>query len=263
MRRALLLGLLGLLLAGCGGDDGEPIAESATEPTTTELTVYFLLNGKLRPVRRVVGHTELVERAALNALVAGPTQREVEELGLTNEPFQTMHQFSEHLFRSRVELEGLVVEGKIARVEVPDGFREDGVAQIVYTLTQFPHVVAVDVVEGGAARRLRRPDFERFTPAILVESPLAYEQVTSPLRVSGTANTFEATFSYELKGSSGQVLAGDFVTATSGTGTRGTFELEVPFEIAGDMDATLVVFERSAKDGSRINEVEIPLRLTT
>jgi hypothetical protein len=48
----------------------------------------------------------------------------------------------------------------------------------------------------------------------------------------------------------------NFVTATSGTGTRGTFD----FTTGSFDDVTaLRVFELSAKDGSRINEVEIPL----
>ena len=50
------------------------------------------------------------------------------------------------------------------------------------------------------------------------------------------------------------------MTATSGTGTRGTFEFTVPFEFDGVGE--LIVFESSAKDGSRINLVEIPLRMT-
>ena len=52
------------------------------------------------------------------------------------------------------------------------------------------------------------------------------------------------------------------MTATSGTGTRGTFEFEAPFEVAEVGQGTLVVFEPSAKDGSRTNVQEIPLRLT-
>jgi hypothetical protein len=54
----------------------------------------------------------------------------------------------------------------------------------------------------------------------------------------------------------GNVIDENFVTATSGTGTRGTFEFTT-----GDVEdaATLVVFETSAEDGSRIREVEIPL----
>ncbi len=84
--------------------------------------------------------------------------------------------------------------------------------------------------------------------------------MASPLRATGTANTFEANFQYELEDDAGRVVAENFVTATSGTGTRGTFEFDVAFDVEGD--GTLVVFESSAKDGSRINIAEIPLRLT-
>ena len=105
-------------------------------------------------------------------------------------------------------------------------------------------------------RATSRADFEDQTPAILVESPLPFAEVTSPLRVTGTANTFEATFQYELVDGEGEVVDENFVTATSGTGTRGTFDFTTG---AFDDVAALRVFELSAKDGSRVNEVEIPL----
>lgn len=54
------------------------------------------------------------------------------------------------------------------------------------------------------------------------------------------------------------MIASGFDTATSGTGTRGTFEAEI--DLDGHIgDTTVVLFESSAKDGSRINEVEIPI----
>ena len=58
------------------------------------------------------------------------------------------------------------------------------------------------------------------------------------------------------------MLSHHFVTATSGTGTRGTFDFTIPFEAPNGL-GKLVVFERSAADGSRIHEVEIPLTLRT
>ena len=51
----------------------------------------------------------------------------------------------------------------------------------------------------------------------------------------------------------------NFVTATSGTGTRGTFEFTTEAAGAFDDVGTLVVFEPSAEDGSRTKLVEIPL----
>ena len=129
-------------------------------------------------------------------------------------------------------------------------------AEEVYTLSQFDPAKPVTI--GG--KSYTRADFEDLTPAILVESPLPFASVTSPLRVWGTANTFEATFDYELLDPAGKVLSHHFVTATSGSGTRGTFDFTVPFEAPNGL-GKLVVFEESAADGSRIHQVEIPLML--
>jgi hypothetical protein len=85
--------------------------------------------------------------------------------------------------------------------------------------------------------------------------------VSSPLRVFGTANTFEATFEYELLDADGKVLSKHFVTATSGSGTRGTYDFTIRYDTPGG-PGKLVVYELSAADGSRIHQVEIPLTLT-
>jgi len=153
--------------------------------------------------------------------------------------------------------------------QVPDGLRltidggrahvsgatlnDAALAQVVYTVTSFPTVQSVD----GTTR----VDVEAFVPAILVEQPAPGEAVSSPLRVTGSANTFEATFNYRLEDADGKLLAKDFVTATSGSGTRGTFDFSVAFDVDAAQNGTLAVFELSAEDGSVIHERVIPLRL--
>ena len=132
-------------------------------------------------------------------------------------------------------------------------------AQLVYTLTQFPTVKRVAL--NGLAPAKGRKAFEAQTPPILVESPTPGETVEPGFEATGTANTFEATFNYELKDAAGKVLKKNFVTATSGSGTRGTFKFTVPYEVSKPQKGTLVVFENSAADGSRTHEVEIPLQL--
>jgi Immunoglobulin-like domain of bacterial spore germination len=129
-------------------------------------------------------------------------------------------------------------------------------AEEVYTLSQFDRKKPVEV----AGKSYTRADFEDLTPAILVESPLPFAAVSSPLRVWGTANTFEATFEYELLDAAGKALARHFVTATSGSGTRGTYDVTIRFTSPGG-PGKLVVYELSAADGSRIHQVEIPLTL--
>jgi Immunoglobulin-like domain of bacterial spore germination len=217
---SLLAVAVALLVAGCGDDAS---SETTTGTDTTSVSVYFLRDGKVWPVRREVEETDLLN-AAYRSLRQGPTQAE-RDIGLTT--------------------------------DVPEDESEDlsdaALAQIVYTATQFASVDSAEI--DGV--HYTRADFEKQTPSVLVESPLPLDEVESPFRVSGTANTFEATFQYELVDSDGNALGENFVTATSGTGTRGTFFFTTE---AFDDVAALRVFERSAEDGSRVNEVEIPLR---
>ena len=95
-------------------------------------------------------------------------------------------------------------------------------------------------------------------PPIVIESPLPGESVTSPIRVTGTANVFEATVSFEVRDARDKVVLRGFTTATSGNGTRGTFgtELAVPNL---DGPATIVAFEASAEDGRPLHVVEVPI----
>jgi hypothetical protein len=253
---------LGLVLAGCGNGDDEGTATTdtvtTTEPAeTTALSVYLLLDGKVWPVVREVEETEAVAEAALEALLAGPTEEEAEELSFST------------ALPDEAELESVVVEDGVARVELSDdlsggengftAFPLEAVAQVVYTASQFPTVDSVEI--GGDT--YTRADFEAQTPAILVESPRFFEEVGNPVRATGTANTFEANFQYELTDTDGRIVDEGFVTATSGSGERGTFdfstdEYEIPFDGVG----ALVVFELSAEDGSRTNLVEIPVRMS-
>jgi hypothetical protein len=159
---------------------------------------------------------------------------------------------------SRAELLDAVAAGPTASERALGLEGGGGLAARVYTLSQFDPGAPV-TVDG---KQYRRSDFEHETPPILVESPLPFATVAGPsLHASGTANTFEATFEYELLDASGKALAHHFVTATSGSGTRGTFDFDAPFSVERAQDGTLVVFERSAENGRRIHVVEIPLHL--
>jgi hypothetical protein len=242
MTRALPFLVVALLLAGCGGSSGVAVTTNDTVATTggslttttgtksRSLEVFLLdpSDHKLVAALRDVGATEAVGAAALRALSEDADSEVPPNLTLK------------------------IVDGD-AQV-MGSALSPAALAQVVYTLTQFP---TVKTVNGKT-----RADVEGFAPQILVEHPTADEAVTSPLRVTGNANTFEATFEYELKDASGTVLAHHFVTATSGSGQRGTFEFTIPFSVTAAQDGTLVVFESSAENGSRIHVREIPLRLS-
>jgi germination protein M len=245
-----VLVVVALLLVGCGGNgDSQTTGTETTAPVATPVKVYWLRDGKVWPALREVEETQAVATAALAELFAGPTEQETADLDFT-----TAIPASER----SAAVERLAIGGGVATYSPPMELRDAGLAQVVYTLTQFPTVESVEI----AGQKYTRTDFEDLTPAILVESPLPFEEVTSPLRVTGTANTFEANFQYTLTDTDGLIVDENFVTATSGTGTRGTFDFTTsPFTVPFDGVGALIVFESSAKDGSRINLVEIPLRM--
>jgi len=208
-----------------------------------------------------------VATAAVNALLAGP-QGLAAQIGMTTQ------------IPAGTRLLGVSIAGGTATVDLSGSFQFGGgslsmqlrVAQVVYTLTQFPTVQRVEFEldgspvqaiggEGLMVTDVTRSTFESVTPIILVELPPPGAKVTSPIQVAGTADTFEATVNYTLADSAGKVLKEDFTTATSGSGTRGTFSVAIPYPSGSAGAGTLSVYEVSAKDGSHINVITVPLQL--
>jgi germination protein M len=225
MRRLLLLVALAVLAAGCGS--GKTVTVTTTETVVSTVTT------------------------------AAPTKRSVRIYFLRDGKVAPVARRLDSTTRAALLSalnDGPTDAERLAGLTTAEG---DGqAAQIVYTLSQFEPTKPVEL--GG--KSYTRADFEDETPAILIESPLPFQAVSAPLRVTGTANTFEATFEYELTDPDGKVLSHNFVTATSGSGTRGTFDFTIPFEAPNGL-GKLVVFERSAADGSKTHVVEIPLTL--
>jgi Immunoglobulin-like domain of bacterial spore germination/Sporulation and spore germination len=218
-------------------------------------------------VRRSVEATPAVARASLEALLEGPTSEE-RAAGLVS------------AIPEGTRLRDLAVADRVAIVDLSGEFDDGGgsasmqarVAQVVATLTRFPTIERVgfrldgedvDAIGGEGVivdPPVGRLDIEAQTPQILVESPLPGDTVSTPIRVSGTANVFEATVSFEVRDVADAVIDESFTTATSGTGTRGTFEhvLEVP---DADGAVTIVAFEASAEDGSPLHVVRVPVTI--
>jgi hypothetical protein len=254
MRAVLALAALvaGLALAGCGDDDE---GATTTDTTTTsvesaQVRVYFLRDGKVWPVARKVAEGGDVGGQILAELYEGPTEDE-RELGFEGALSPN---------DESAEISQLRISSGRATYRAPRALTQAGLAQVVYSLTHLDPVVTTVEIDGTS---YTRADFEEQTPAVLVESPLPFEEVTSPITATGTANTFEATFHYELTDTDGLIVDENFVTATSGSGTRGTFEFTTDeFTVPFDGIGSLIVFERSAEDGSKVNIVEIPLRMS-
>ena len=246
---SVAIGIAALFAAGCGGGNSTTTTQTTTTTTTgagtTSLRVYFLRGGQVWPLAREVPKTQAVAGAALDQLLLGPTKTEGYHVQVTTG------------IPSGTTVKSLAISGGVATVALSSILSGAPLAQVVYTLAQFPTVRSVSY-EG---KRYARADFEAQTPPILVESPLAFQAVTSPMRVTGTADTFEATFQYELADADGKILSKHFETATSGSGTRGTFDFTVPFRVDHEQAGTLTVFELSAENGSRVHVRYVPLQL--
>jgi germination protein M len=244
-----------------------PTATPAT-PDLLTLSVYFIRDEKIGTAHRQIPRTQQVAAAAMNELLDGPTAQE-QEAGL------------ETTIPEGTTLNGVTIANGVATVDLSGDYEEGGgsfsmsarLAQVVYTLTQFPTVdrvlfeldgEPVEVFSGEGLvldGPLGRADFEELTPLIFVESPAPFDVIDSsqPLRIHGTANTFEAVFQINIVDAAGLIVYDNFAMATSGTGTRGTFDEEITFEITRPGQGALIVFEHSARDGSPVNIVEIPL----
>jgi hypothetical protein len=246
-------------------------APSPTAPGSTNLVIYLLLGQRLVPVQRQVPATLGVARAAMTALLAGPTRLE----GSGPSALST-------LIPAGTQLLDIAVSNGIAVVDLTGQFESGGgstsmfgrLAQVVYTLTQFPTVTGVTfrldgqpvttfsgegiVLSGPSVRA----DYRDFLPAIFVDSPAWGGTLPNPSRVTGTANVFEAQFAAEVVASDGTVLAQRTVSASCGTGCWGTFDVAIPYRVNRAQPGWITVYDLSARDGTRENVGSYPVTLT-
>lgn len=96
-----------------------------------------------------------------------------------------------------------------------------------------------------------------------IDQPRENDLVGDPILISGVGTAFEATLQYRVHEGHDEVTG--FFSAGGGTGEHGPFQLQVPVGGAAfTLDRLFVeVFEISAKDGTEINKVSVPVILGT
>ncbi len=253
--------------ASSGTGTEQPTATPSASPSTaatTTLRLYFLRQGKLGVAERQVPHTAMPATASLKALLAGPKGGEPAAGLQTAIPAGT-------------KLLDFSIASGVARVDLSDDFAaEDSeeaaaqrTAEVVYTLTRFPTVRRVALTVGGApysaagsgrypSAALSRSDFRDLEPNIFVETPGVGADLSSPFTFSGTASVNEGTVLGRLVDSSGRRIVEVLVTASRSAPGRGRFSKVVPFSTSAK-SGTLIVFDQSMEDGSRLDEVKIPV----
>jgi len=252
-------------------------ATSTTTPATTgpgttapaatvNVAAYFVHAEKLTVLGRQVAAA--TPYSALRALLAGPTASDRAAGVLTLVPAGS-------------RLLGAEVKGSEITVDLSSEFENMGgsfgvrmaIAQVVYTVTQFPGVTSVRFRIDGQPRDMltgegimvdpATPDQYRddVLPGILLQSPVPGDAYREPITIRGTSNVFEATVNYQLVAPNGTVLVEGVTMATCGTGCWGTFQQQLPALPAGTTGPiTLRVFDWSEADGvTKLDLVEFVL----
>ena len=236
-----------------GADDDHP---SVPAGDAVAVNVYFVRNEFVATAGRAAT-APAVARGALTELLAGPDDFET-GIGMTT------------AIPAGTELLGIDITDGEATVDLSGEFQSGGgslsmqlrVAEVVFTLTQFPTVEtvsfeldgeAVEFIggEGIDATDVTRAEMSNVTPFILVESPVPGETVEDTFAVTGISNTFEANVQYRLVGPDDAVLDEGFTTATAGTGTWGDFAFDVTSAVPRDRDPRGLRGERRGRLGDQ------------
>ncbi|WP_405909921.1 GerMN domain-containing protein [Streptomyces sp. NBC_00828] len=227
--------------------------------------VYFLHGEQVSPAPRTVT-APATANGAVRALLAGPSRYESAHSRTTAIP-------------SGTTLHSVVVRDHMATVDLSGRYDDGGgslsmrarLAQVVFTVTRFPSVHSVRFEMDGKPVKyfggegivlngpVGRADFEDVAPAVLMESPLLGDTTRTPLRVWGSADTFEAVFRLKVTDTTGHTAADVRVKATSGTGTRGTFDVTFPYKAARGGPGLLTAYYLSPKDGKPVTVDTVPL----
>lgn len=252
--------------------------DATDDQKMTQVRLYFVAPGGgtlgradpfLVSVQREIPSTPGIAQATLRELIDGPssTNRALIDGISTSVPAETL-------------VLGINIADGLATVDLSSEFESGGgsfsmfsrLAQVTYTLTQFPTVDEVEFQLDGQPVKVfsgegitidepaSRNDFVDLLPTVFVDTPAAGAEADTPLRVTGMGAVFEATFQYRLETVDGAVLDEGFAMTDNGVGW-GAFDITLDVNVAAPTEATLTVWEYSAKDGSVQALRETPLTL--
>jgi hypothetical protein len=253
-----------------GTGSGTVVETGSSGASSGGLYQVWLVRGEsLFVISRERSGTPQVATEAMEDLLTGPKPLEA-RAGVTT------------VIPAGTRLLGLTVSKGVATVDLSSEFESGGgsasmsarLAQVACTLDQFETVNGVrfeldgrpvDVFSGEGIvldHPVRCRDYTDLLPVILVEHPSIGQRVESGIAVSGSANVFEANVTVRVLDAGGTELSRGFTTATCGTGCRGTFSMDVDFEVTHEQAGTIVISDDDAAGtGKPPHEVRIPVTL--
>ncbi len=266
MKKRVLIVLLAIGLAVLAGS----ARASAAGAETSVYQVWLERGGKLWLTKRVQPQTVAPARAAMQSLLAGPTVAEADAGVESHVPDGT-------------GLLGLSVANGTATVDLSSPVGGGGgpasvrmrLAQVTYTLTQFASIDRVVLQVNGRTvstltgdgvavpRPMTRASFAGLMPPILVWNPAIGTHLADAVRVTGTADVFEASVHIRIVNQKGAVIARANVLASCGTGCRGGYTVLVPYDVTATQLGVIIVSDDDT-DGNGVpqHQVRVPEVLT-
>jgi germination protein M len=203
-----------------------------------DVKVYFLRNERLVIAHRSVT-APTVLRGAIEQLLAGPTAVELAAGMTTTVP-------------SGTTVLGVDLDRGLATIDLSSEFGSGGgslsmfgrVAEVVFTATQFSNVDRVvfwmdgEPIEflGGEGLILTKPQTRSMVDrsmsgSVIIDTPQPGDTMSSPIRVSGEGDVYEAQFPIEIWQNG--VRVGGLAPVTAGAwGTWGEFDVTIPIDAA-------------------------------
>jgi len=290
----MLAGLV--ILSGCGKEEGnisidnQQNEQSANDtdlsPTPDEnseklqVVLYFSDNDLMNTYRVKkeinVKEEDQTAKAALEAWVKGPEHEEL--TGLVNpdviiEYVEEVDGVAHVSFSKEIKESNLGSSGELMFAE-----------QIAMIMQQFGFEQTQILVEGrveetilghlytGEPIAAKEPEDylwidEKKSPEVVLQNaafriyePAPNSDVKDRIVVRGLARVWEGTILYEFEDGH-YILDEGFTTATEGAPGWGEFEITIELDDAANYSGRVILYEESAKDGSRINELKIPVNV--
>ncbi len=129
-----------------------------------------------------------------------------------------------------------------------------------WQLTHNKNAVPVEVVSTSPPPGTPTSTIATSSGIIRVSEPVPYQEIGLPLVIRGEANTFESSFSWRVRDEDGTILVeGHGMSNAPDVGQFGSFEVSTNYPQPNGTRGTVQVFDYSAKDGSEIGTVSIPV----
>ena len=118
--------------------------------------------------------------------------------------------------------------------------------------------IADDIINESDEDNILEDEFDEYT--ITVSNIKSGDNLVSPVTIEGDAVAFENTVIVELRNQDHESMVREYVTTKApDLGKSGPFKITLSFDFSNTKEGYVAVYEESAKDGSEVNLVEIPV----